>query len=61
VHRSPDGGARAIGSTQSQIAFEAFMAAQVAAIEASGLEPEVWIETFAEPFRAAWPAEAVTP
>ena len=34
--------------------FEAFMAAQIAAIEASGLEPEVWIELYSAAFRAEW-------
>jgi len=38
----------------SQQQFEAFMAAQMAAIEASGLEPAVWIERNSDAFRAAW-------
>lgn len=38
----------------SQAQFESFMTAQWAAIEASGLEPDAWIETHAESFRAEW-------
>ena len=37
------------------MSFQMFMEAQIAAIEASGLEPEVWIELHAEEFRAAHP------
>ncbi|WP_280155880.1 AraC family transcriptional regulator [Piscinibacter sp. XHJ-5] len=42
------------GKSMSQQQFEAFMAAQVAAIEASGVEPEAWIERHSTTFRAAW-------
>ena len=35
--------------------FQEFMLAQIAAIEASGLEPEAWIEQNAEVFRAEHP------
>jgi hypothetical protein len=34
------------------MSFETFMQEQIEAIEASGLEPEVWIELHAEEFRA---------
>ena len=38
----------------SQQHFEAFMAAQIAAIEASGVDPDVWIERHSPAFRASW-------
>lgn len=38
----------------SQQQFDRFIAAQCAAIEASGLTPEEWIEKYAEAFRANW-------
>jgi DNA-binding NarL/FixJ family response regulator len=38
----------------SQPKFEAFMAAQIAAIETSGLGPDAWIERHSNSFRAAW-------
>ena len=34
--------------------FEAFMADQIAAMEASGADPEVWVEHHSTTFRAAW-------
>ena len=34
--------------------FEAFMAAQIVAMETSGVEPAVWIERHSNTFRAAW-------
>jgi AraC-like DNA-binding protein len=42
------------GESMSQQHFEAFMAAQIAAIEASGIDPDVWIERHSTTFRAAW-------
>jgi AraC-like DNA-binding protein len=42
------------GDSMSQQQFEAFMAAQIAAIEASGVDPEVWVERHSTTFRAAW-------
>jgi AraC-like DNA-binding protein len=42
------------GDSMSQQHFEAFMAAQIAAIEASGVEPDVWIERHSTTFRATW-------
>ena len=45
--------------------FEAFMAAQIVAMETSGVEPAVWIERHSNTFRAAWEhshaAEACAP
>lgn len=41
--------------------FEEFMAAQIAAIEASGLEPEAWIEGHAAEFRAEHEVEELEP
>src|SRR5262245_30293505 len=38
------------GDSMSQRQFEDFMAAQIAAIEASGLCPEVWIERHSATF-----------
>ena len=38
----------------SQQQFEAFMADQIAAMERSGVDPEVWIERHSDTFRAAW-------
>jgi len=38
--------------------FEQFMQAQIEAIEQSGLEPEAWIEQYAEQFRAEHPVTA---
>ena len=40
------------------MSFPEFMDEQIAEIEASGLEPEVWIELHAEEFRAAHPVDA---
>jgi hypothetical protein len=37
-----------------EMSFEMYMAAQVAAIEASGMAPEAWIAKFAAAFRSAW-------
>jgi len=37
-----------------QLQCKAFMAAQIAAMEASGVEPEVWIARHSDTFRAAW-------
>jgi AraC-like DNA-binding protein len=45
-----------LGDSMSQQHFEAFMAAQIAAIEASGIDPDVWIERHSTTFRAAWEA-----
>jgi hypothetical protein len=42
------------GAGMSQQQFEAFMAAQIAAIGASGMDPETWIERHSTTFRAAW-------
>jgi hypothetical protein len=42
------------GMDQQQ--FEAFMADQVAAIAASGIEPDIWIKDHSTRFRAAWEA-----
>jgi hypothetical protein len=38
----------------SQQQFERFMAAQLEAVLASGLEPERWVELEAERFREEW-------
>ncbi len=40
----------------SQAEFDEFMAAQCAAVEASGLAPDEWVEAYAEAFRAQWEA-----
>ncbi|HEX6704132.1 MAG TPA: hypothetical protein VF169_05180 [Albitalea sp.] len=42
------------GNSMSQQQFEAFMAAQIAAIQASGAEPDAWIERHSTTFRSAW-------
>lgn len=42
------------------MSFAQFMLAQVEAIEASGLDPEQWVERFAEDFRAAHPVDDET-
>jgi hypothetical protein len=34
--------------------FEAFMADQLAAIKASGVDPDIWVERYSTAFRAAW-------
>jgi len=39
------------------MSFQDFMAAQIEAIEASGLNPEEWIEQHAEQFRAEHPVD----
>ena len=44
------------GECMDHFQFEAFMAAQVAAIEASGVNPETWVERHSATFRAAWEA-----
>jgi hypothetical protein len=41
----------------SQQQFEEFMAAQLEAVLASGLEPEQWVELHAERFRSEWETE----
>lgn len=38
----------------SEAQFNEFMVAQIEAIENSGLEPDVWIELYAEEFRNNW-------
>ncbi|MDR6858524.1 hypothetical protein [Variovorax guangxiensis] len=38
----------------NQQQFEMFMADQIVAIEASSLDPEVWIERHSKAFRADW-------
>jgi uncharacterized protein YoaH (UPF0181 family) len=43
------------------VSFADFMAAQVAEIEASGMDAEEWIEQHAEEFRAAHPVDETTP
>jgi AraC-like DNA-binding protein len=45
-----------LGESMSQQRFEAFMAAQMAAIQASDIDPEVWVERHSTTFRAAWEA-----
>jgi AraC-like DNA-binding protein len=42
------------GHSMSQQRFNAFMTAQIAAIEASGVGPDVWIERHSATFRQAW-------
>ena len=42
-----------IGDSMSQQQFETFMADQIAVIEASGMDPEVWVERHSAAFRAA--------
>jgi hypothetical protein len=48
--------AQVVGRPSSQLRFEAFMADQIAAIEASGMAPEVWIQRNAVAFRTGWEA-----
>jgi hypothetical protein len=43
-----------IGDSMSQQQFAAFMADQIAAIEASGVAPDVWVQRHSAAFRAAW-------
>jgi len=43
-----------LGESMNQQQFEAFMANQIAAIEASGVAPEVWVECHSTEFRATW-------
>ena len=43
-----------IGDSMSQQQFEAFMADQIAAINASGVDPDIWVERYSTAFRAAW-------
>jgi hypothetical protein len=38
----------------NQQQFEAFMADQIAAINASGVDPDIWVERYSTAFRAAW-------
>lgn len=45
---------------QSQQQFEAFMAAQLEAMLASGLDPEQWVAEHAERFRQTWEAQQPT-
>lgn len=42
------------GSSMSQHQFGVFMAAQIAAIQRSGMEPDVWVKRHSATFRAAW-------
>lgn len=41
-------------NAQEQARFEAFMADQMAAIIASGIDPDEWIEKFSAQFRNDW-------
>jgi hypothetical protein len=41
-------------SAMNQQQFESFMRAQIAAIEASGLSPDQWIDLYSAAFRKTW-------